>query len=165
MSVVAKELSRKCELPVRALQIWVGSQHISYGMVFFDDSMVSWKRTPDDTTRLEKLEGLLESMGILKTKKAKFEVLCSAACRAYPVEPPEMERRPPPPDWNRDQGSELMCLMDQLNETYPCRRPQKFQKDKGSGGKKVESKKRRHQLRSSAYPGQVDREPRYILSG
>ena len=126
--------------------------------------MVQSKRTPDDAKKLDKLEGLLKSMGILKTEKAKFELLYSAACRAFPVEPPEMERRPPPPDWSRDQGSELMHLMDQLNEMYPCRRPQKSRKEKVSGGKKVESKKRRKQLRSNAYPGQVDRESRYILS-
>lgn len=94
MDAIAKELFQKCELPLHAVLLRVGSQHTNYGLVFFDDSMVPWKRTPEDTRRLNKLEELLESMGISKAKKAKLGVLCSAACLAYPVELPEMMRRP-----------------------------------------------------------------------
>jgi len=125
MDALAEELSKNCDLPLHALQLWVGSHHTGYGIVFFGDSMAPKNRTPEDTEKLNKLEWLLESMGILKTEKAKFEVLCSAACRAYPVEPPMVAKWPPPPDWERNRGHELMCLMDELNEKYPHRRQRK----------------------------------------
>ena len=161
MDAIASELSRSCDLPLHALQIWLGRHYMGFGIVFFDDSMVPWKRTPEDTERINKLEGLLESMGVLKTEKAEFEVLCSAACPAHPVEPLEMVRRPPPPDWERDQGYELMCLMSELNEKYPCRKQQNPREEKGSGGKQSESKKRRNR---KVHPRQVDRKSRCVLS-
>jgi len=72
----------------------VGSRHAGYGIVFFGDSMVPAKRTPEDSEKLNKLERLLESMGILQTEKAEFECSAPLLCLAYPVEPLEMMRRP-----------------------------------------------------------------------
>jgi len=155
MDVIAEELSKNCDLPLHALQLWVGSHYTGYGIVFFDDSMVPRKRTPEDTEKLHKLERLLESMAILKTEKAKFDVLCSAACLAHPVEPALVAKRPPPPDWERNKGQELMCLMDELMEKYPRRRQRKSGEEKDSGDKTVGSKKRQNQPRSEGHHGQA----------
>jgi len=66
-------------LSLHALLLWVGSKHTGHGIVFFCDSIVPAKRTPEDSEKLNKLERLLESMGILQTEKVEFEVFCSAA--------------------------------------------------------------------------------------
>lgn len=129
MDALAEELSNNCDLPLHAIPLWVGSHYTGYGIVFFGDSMAPKQRTPEDTEKLNKLERLLESMGILKTEKAKFDVLCSAACRAYPVEPPLFANRPPPPDWERNKGHELMSLMDELMERYPRRKKRESQEE------------------------------------
>ena len=115
MDAIASEVSEGSNFTLHALPIWVGNHHTSFGIVFFGDTMAPGKRSPEDTEKLSKLEGLLESMAILGTEGATFGLLCSAACREYPVEPPELMRRPPPLDWERDRGHELMCLMDELD--------------------------------------------------
>ena len=119
LETIAEELSEKCDLALHALPLYVGGHHMSYGMVFFGDEMSPRGRTQTNTDKLKKLEGLLESMGIVKTEKAKLEVLCSAAHRAYPVESPSMAKRPPPPGSERDRGHELLCLMEESAERYP----------------------------------------------
>ena len=119
MEAIAKVLSEKCGLALHGIPLWVGGHHMGYGVVFYGESMVPGERTPEDTKKLNKLEGLLESMAILKTEKAKFGVLCSAVCRAYPVEPPLIARQPRPSDWERNVGHELMSLMDDLIKKYP----------------------------------------------
>ena len=119
LEAIAKELSEKCDLALHVLLLYVGGHHISHGMVFFGDEMSPRGRTQTNTDKLKKLEGLLESMGTVKTEKAKLEVLCSAAHRAYPVESPSMAKRPPPPGSERDRGHELLCLMEELAERYP----------------------------------------------
>jgi len=134
MDAVAKDFAENCDLPVHALQLWVGSHYTGFGIVFFDESMAPKNRTPVDAVKHHRLEQRLESTGILTTKKAKLDVLCSAACRAYPAEPPLVAKRPPPQDQDRDRGYELMCLMDELNEKYSHRRQQKSREEKGSGG-------------------------------
>ena len=79
----------------------------SYGVVSFDDSMAPVNRTPEDAKKLVELERLLKS-------KAKFELLCSAACQAYLSGLRRSDRR-------RNMGHELISLMQGLNE-YPTRR-------------------------------------------
>jgi len=155
MDAIAKELSEHCDLPLHGLQLWVGSHYTGNGIVFSGDWIAPNERTPEDSEKLKKLEMRLESIGILKAEKAELDVLCSAAYLEYPIEPPLMAKRPPPPDWKRNKGSELVCLVDELNEKYPApmRKP-----------KQVESKKRRRQTRSKPYPGQVDRKSRCVLS-
>jgi len=123
MDAIANEVSEESSLALHALPLWVGSHYTSFGIVFFEDTMAPGKRTPKDTEKLRKLEGLLESMAILGTEKATFGLLCSAACREYPVEPPELMRRPPPLDCARDRGHELMCLMDELDYHMPIEEP------------------------------------------
>ena len=119
LEAIAKELSEKCDLALHVLALYVGGHHMSHGMVFFGDEMSPRVRTHTNTDKLKKLEGLLESMGIVKTEKAKLEVLCSAAYRAYPVEPPSIAKQPLPPGSERDRGHELLCLMEELAERYP----------------------------------------------
>jgi len=123
MDVVAEELSGECDLTLHALPLWVGGGHIDYGVVFFDDSMTPGNRTPEDAENLEKLERLLESLDLSYTLKPKFEKLCSAACRKYPVEPLGMASRPAPQDaMDRDLGYEISIFVKGLREKHRDRK-------------------------------------------
>ena len=119
LDAIAKELSAKCGLTLHALSLWVGGGHMNCGMVFFDNSMAPENRTPEDTEKLMKLEQLLESTGISKTPKAKFELLCSAEYIGYPVEPPEMAEREPPLDWKRNTGYEIVAFIREFRKCPP----------------------------------------------
>ena len=100
MEAIAEELSEKCGLTLYALPHRVGGGHNTFGIVLFDNSMAPANRTSEDAEVLLKLERLLESIGISKTPKVKFELLCTAAYKSYPFEPEEMAEREPPTEQN-----------------------------------------------------------------
>ena len=110
-------------------------------MVFFDDSMTPENRTPEDAEMLIKLERLLGSVGISKTLEAKFELLCSAAYRGYPVEPLEMMGLPGPPDLKRNAGHEIGCTIQESRKRYSRPAERKSEKrsleEEGSGRKQA----------------------------
>ena len=87
-------------------------------MVFFDNSMIPENHTPKDAEMLIKLERLLGSVGDSKTLEAKFELLCSAAYRGYPVKSLEMMGLPGPPDSKRNVGHKIGCIMQELRKRY-----------------------------------------------
>jgi len=118
---------------------------MSSGIVFFDNSMAPANRTFEDTVKLVKLERLLESMGISKTPKAKFGLFCSAEYEGYPVEPPEMAEREPPPDWERDRGYEIVSFIREFRKCphYGQKSKKRSQEERGSGdGKQPPVRKR-----------------------
>jgi len=129
MNAIAKELSDNCGLTLHELMVWVGGGHMSYGIVFFDDSMNPENRTPEDAEKLEILERLLESMDILETPKAEFKMLYSAMFEedldgpeVDHNEPEEMANKPPPPSAQRYDGNELLRLTEELRKKYPHRK-------------------------------------------
>lgn len=130
MEAIARRLSGSCGLTLYALPLWVGGGHMSFGIVFFDSSVAPANRTPEDAEKLVVLEQLLESTGISKTPKAKFELLCSAAYGGYPLESPEMAKRDPPLDWERNRGHEIISFIREF------RRKMRSQREGGSGGGK-----------------------------
>lgn len=164
MDAIAKELSDSCGLTLHAIPLWVGGGHMSYGMTFFDNSMAPEYRTPGDAERLAELERLLESTGISKTPKPKFELLCSAAYRRYPLEPTKMAERSPPPGWN---GLELISIMQELKEKRqrPERKSEKQSQEKGGlrSGKRPRAKKRESESGAEVTPEDVDH-PRFVLT-
>lgn len=166
MDTIAKELSDSCGLTLHAIPLWVGGGHINYGMTFFDGPVALENRTPEDAGRLAELERLLESMDILMTPKPKLELLCSAACRGYPVEPPEMAEQSPP-DSGQNSGRDLALLVQELKER--CLRlgqkaDKRSQEERGSdNGKRPPARKQRGKSRAELTPKGVDH-PRFVLS-
>jgi len=136
MDAVAKELSDKCDLTLHALPLWVGGGYMNCGIVFFDNSMAPANRTSGDVEKLAKLERLLESIGILKTPKANFELLCSAAYEAYPFEPPEIAEREPPSDWERNRGYEIVSFIREFRKCppYEQKSEKRSREERDSGG-------------------------------
>lgn len=81
--------------------------------------MAPANRTSEDTEKLAKLEQLLESTGISNTPKAKFELLCSAAYKAYPFEPSEIAEREPPPEWKRLRAGRIVSFIREFRKLPP----------------------------------------------
>ena len=107
---------------VSAMPLWVGGGRLSDSVTFFGDSVSPRNRTPEDTEKLVELERPLESMGISMTPKAKFELLCSASYRGYPVEPPGVAERKPPPDRRPSGTEELISVFQEVKKNLRNKR-------------------------------------------
>ncbi|KAF9647128.1 hypothetical protein BDM02DRAFT_3188214 [Thelephora ganbajun] len=116
LDAVAQELSQNSGLTLHSIPLWVGGHCISHGMVFYGANMAEEDRTPEDNEKLKILEELLVSMGISVGPNPKLGLVCSAACLNYPVEPPEMEMRSPPPGLEMRSGDGVDILRKEINE-------------------------------------------------
>ena len=113
MEFVSRELSQSCGLTLHSNPLYVGGGHFSLGFVFYGKDIEEGNRSPH---KFDEFEELLASTGISYTPIPKLEKLCSATYRKYPVEPPEMRRRPRPDDWERRVGHGIFPLLREVRE-------------------------------------------------